>query len=111
MISKGYQNFAYLGSDHAIDCAAKRRFDGFCRVLEKNGSAFKNVFSENQISNVSLGKKLIARLNEHLTDIDAVYCSNDSVAVGALLQRIQQQIDVPNDVAIARFSRHNMKQF
>jgi LacI family gluconate utilization system Gnt-I transcriptional repressor len=104
LLGKGYKRFAYLGSDHDIDLSAKKRFTGFNSVLKKQGLSVETVLTDRQISNIGLGKKLMQRLVDTDTAAAAIYFSNDSVAVGALLYCLANNIDVPGDFAMASFS-------
>lgn len=104
MVDAGYKRFAYLGADHAIDRPAKKRFKGFNSVLEKKSMTFTAILTEKQNSNIGLGKLLMQQLLASKYKVDAIYCSNDSVAVGALLHCLACDVHVPDDVAIASFS-------
>jgi len=104
LIDKNYRRFAYIGSDHNIDHAAQKRFAGFSSVIKKCDAAFEAVLTAPNVSGIGMGKALMEELLQRKTAAQAVYCSNDSVAVGALLQCMEMGIKVPKNMAIASFS-------
>ena len=53
---------------------------------------------------VTLGGTLFADLLAQAPDIDAVFCVNDDLALGALFECQRRQIAVPRDLAIVGFN-------
>jgi len=104
LIDKNYQQFAYIGSDHNIDLAAQKRFAGFSSVLAKHNAKFEAVLTASTVSSIEIGKSLMEDLLQSKSAAQVVYCSNDTVAVGALLQCMKTGIKVPKDMAIASYS-------
>lgn len=104
LFAKGYRRFAYIGSDHELDSAARKRFNGFNAVLKKRGAAFDVVLTDRQGSTINLGKKLMHQLVDSNSSAEVIYFSNDSVAVGALLYCMRHKIEVPKEYALASFS-------
>jgi len=51
-----------------------------------------------------LGRRGMASLMERHPDVDAVYFSNDDMAVGGLMHCLHAGIDVPGRVALAGFN-------
>jgi LacI family gluconate utilization system Gnt-I transcriptional repressor len=61
-------------------------------------------------SNMEAGRAALAALLAREPDIDAVFCSNDILAVGALLHCREQGITVPTRLAVVGFSDLPMAQ-
>jgi len=74
--------------------ASREYGDGVIRrAVEKN-------FGPN---NVERGAREFAALMAHWPDTDAVFCANDTLALGALSEAQRMGLTVPDDVAIAGF--------
>lgn len=57
-----------------------------------------------EFSRPSLGREMFRRALASAPDLDAVFCNNDSLALGVLFECLAQGIDVPRDMGVAGFN-------
>ena len=99
-IARGKRRMAFLGSmDDPRDIS---RFRGVERALAARGLTGLHV-APHAISSVALGRGLFQQLRRTHPETDAIFCTNDDLAVGVLLECQAQQIAVPDEIAIAGF--------
>ena len=104
VLSLGHSRFAYLGSNHETDRSAANRFKGFRDTVLAAGGKIDPVITVDEISAISLGRNHMHRILEFQADVELVYFSNDTVAAGAMMYCLANQIRVPEDIGIASFS-------
>lgn len=102
IIDRGYRRFAFLsGVETSLD--NMERYRGFSDTIEKNGLHFhqKNYFvgDYREESGYTVGK--ILSLAENLPD--ALICANDNMAIGAIKAFRENNIRVPEDIAVTGF--------
>ncbi|MEP0519630.1 MAG: LacI family DNA-binding transcriptional regulator [Hyphomicrobiales bacterium] len=103
LLKRGYHRFGYVGWNER-DFAAATRFDAIEAELKKAGCS---IVAPNQFErppNLATGKLGLANLLALSPDIDAVYFSNDTAAMGGLMHCLQHDISVPKSLAIAGFT-------
>lgn len=99
-IDSGKRRLAFLGSmDDPRDLS---RFRGVRQALAARGLMPVQI-APHAISSVSLGRALFLQLRQSHPDVDAIFCTNDDLAVGVLLECQAKGIDVPGQIAIAGF--------
>ncbi|HOO79005.1 MAG TPA: LacI family DNA-binding transcriptional regulator [Lachnospiraceae bacterium] len=103
MIEKGHRRIGYLGvteKDYAVGQLRKQGFlDAMSRQnLEIPASSMRigSFYMENGYENT---KRLLA----DCSDLDAIVCATDTIALGAIKYLNQLSIKIPNDIAIAGF--------
>ena len=103
LIERGYKRIGFLGA--RMDPRGQRRFDGY-RDAMKAASLFNQRFVITTLSpsTVPLGGVLLSDLVTRAPDIDAVFCINDDIALGALFECQRRQIAVPEQLAIVGFN-------
>ncbi len=99
-LRSGKRSIAFFGSmDDPRDLS---RFRGTERALAEHGlQAFH--MAPHTISSVALGRQMFLQMQQHRPAIDAIFCTNDDLAVGVLLECQAQDIAVPEKIAIAGF--------
>ncbi|HBF28681.1 LacI family DNA-binding transcriptional regulator [Rhizobium sp.] len=100
LLACGYRKLGYVGHNIQADTRAGKRFAGFRAALEKQGLALVGQEIGNSRSSVGVGHAGIAALLERHPEIDAVYFSNDDMALGGYFHCLAHQILVPQRVAI-----------
>ena len=103
LLERGYRRIGFLGA--RMDPRGQRRFEGYRDAL-KAASLFdqRSVVTTLSPSTVPLGGSLLSDLVERTPDIDAVFCINDDIALGALFECQRRQIAVPEQLAIMGFN-------
>ncbi|WP_157245004.1 LacI family DNA-binding transcriptional regulator [Nonomuraea typhae] len=102
LIGLGRRRIAAIGAQRAARAAtAEQRLRGFRQALSDAG------MSEHAVAGVSDyhradGAEAMARLLTH-TPPDAVFCFNDTLALGALRTLLSRGVRVPQDVALIGF--------
>lgn len=104
LMEEGYSRIGFIGAQ--MDLRAQHRMQGFKTALEEKGKFWKNfMLNTPDPSSVGLGvelfKELVASTNDML---EAVFCANDDLALGALFESIRMGIKVPDDMAICGFN-------
>ncbi len=103
LIVKGYKEIAFIGSQ--MDARTKRRLAGYKHAMEKHNLAWTNkTVTSPESSTVRLGGELLGELLTSNSTIDAVFCCNDDLAMGAIFECQRRSIDVPGKLAIAGFN-------
>lgn len=103
LIKRGYRRFGYLGADHRLDHSARKRFEGFTGALAAAGAQLAHQMTVAEPSGIGIGRDYILTLLRGAPDIDAVFCSNDAVAAGAMMRCLAEAIAIPEQVALAGF--------
>lgn len=104
LVGKGYRNFGYVGHNIGDDRYALRRREGFVKALDEAGLRFiaENVVDEPY--DIMLGKTALAGLLAGKPPLDAVYFSNDAMAIGGYFHCVEEGIAVPESLALAGFN-------
>lgn len=100
LISRGYRCIGYVGHHLGLDLRAAKRFAGFRAAL---GEAGLSVIGEEIIpaaSSIEAGRDGLARLLRRCPDLDAVYFSNDDMAIGGYFHCLAHGITIPDGLAI-----------
>ena len=103
LIGQGYRRIGFIGA--RMDPRTQRRLQGFKDALNEAG-----LFDEELIvttaypSTTTLGAQLLGDLLGRRPDVDAVFCINDDLAVGALFESQRHRISVPDELGICGFN-------
>ena len=101
LLAHNYRRIGYVGHDIRIDVRAGKRLQGFRAVLAENGLNFVDEeYSPGGASSVEAGRIGLARLLERRSGLDAVYFSNDDLAIGGYFHCLENRISVPGDLAL-----------
>jgi LacI family transcriptional regulator, gluconate utilization system Gnt-I transcriptional repressor len=104
LAKSGRRRIGYVGGNLERDLRAGKRREGFLRALAEHGLALQGQFTAAEPSSLLLGRKGLATLLQQHPDLDAVYFSNDDMAVGGLMHCLHAGIDVPGRLALAGFN-------
>ncbi len=101
LLERGYRRIGYVGHDMRSDVRAGKRLDGFRQAMEENRIAIvDHEFSPDRGSSVEGGRIGIARLLARRSDLDAIYFSNDDLAIGGYFHCLENGISIPDDLAL-----------
>jgi LacI family gluconate utilization system Gnt-I transcriptional repressor len=103
LIATGYRRIGFIGA--RMDPRSQRRLQGYRDALEAVGQGDPSIIITTPASSsVSLGRQLFRDLLARAPDIDAVFCNNDDLALGALFECQSASLDVPGRIGIAGFN-------
>lgn len=101
LAQRGYRHLGFLGAN---EHRANKRLAGFRNEVARLGLPGVEAEVVEPPSSIDDGARLIRMLKARVPQLQAVYCSNDTLGVGALLACRQEGWDVPRQMAIVGFS-------
>jgi LacI family gluconate utilization system Gnt-I transcriptional repressor len=103
LIAAGYRRIAFFGA--RMDPRTQRRLDGFMQATKEAGLYDERlVVTTPRPSTVGVGCELLGELLARTADVDAIFCINDDLALGALFECQRRRIDVPDQLGICGFN-------
>jgi LacI family gluconate utilization system Gnt-I transcriptional repressor len=104
LLNQGYERIGFIGA--RMDPRVQQRMQGYKLALEQAGKYEKNYIATTpEPSSIRVGgelfKSVVASTNGTL---DAIFCANDDLALGALFEAQRMNINVPQDLAICGFN-------
>ena len=104
LIRRGYRRIGYVGHDVGRDLRAGKRLAGFVETLAEQGLSLVDREVVNALSSIEAGRDGLARLRGRCPDLDAVYFSNDDMALGGYFHCLAQGVAVPRQLALFGFN-------
>jgi LacI family gluconate utilization system Gnt-I transcriptional repressor len=107
LADQGYRRIAFLCA--RMDPRAERRLQGYREVLSAAGlydPALVTVSPDS--TSVTLGVQLLTETLAKAPDVDALFCNNDDVALGALFECSRLGLPVPGRIGISGFNDFDM---
>ncbi|WP_421199768.1 substrate-binding domain-containing protein [Aeromonas enteropelogenes] len=98
MLLRDRRKVVYLGA--RLDVRTQLRMEGYYQAMADFGLEGRHLLTE-QSSTFTLGGELLDLALVRYPDLDGLFCTNDDLAVGALLQCQAKWIPVPQQIAIA----------
>lgn len=102
LIDHGFKNLAIIKGPPA-NCDAQERYQGFRDTLEKNNIVHNNSFEVNGDFQIKSGYYGFMRLMSQAQKPEAIFISNDMMAIGAYEAAKMLNIKIPGDIAIVGF--------
>lgn len=100
LIAGGRRQAVWFGS--MADLRDEQRYAGYRDAMAAAGLPAGRI-TPNRISSVSAGYDMMTLARRHYPAMDAIFCTNDDLAVGVLQACVQQGIAVPQQMAIVGF--------
>jgi LacI family gluconate utilization system Gnt-I transcriptional repressor len=110
LIGAGYRRIGYVGHNLERDLRANKRRSGFLAALKKAGSACMGEVIVAEPSSVEAGRRGLAQLLQAHPKLDAVYFSNDDMAIGGVFHCLAEGIKIPKALAIIGYNGLEMGQ-
>lgn len=107
MLTSGKKNVAYFGA--RLDNRTQLRIQGYDRAISEFG-AKKYHFLTQQHSSYTLGKELLEQALLQCPSLDAVFCTNDDIAIGTILACNRMGIIVPGEIAVIGYNALDIGQ-
>lgn len=104
LLQEGYAYIGFIGA--RTDTRVQQRHAGYKAALEEVGRYWKSfTMTTLEASSIAMGGQLFRDLmGESHGVLDAVFCANDDLALGALYESQRMKINVPDDMAICGFN-------
>lgn len=103
LMEKGYRRIGFIGA--RMDPRAQRRLDGYLEVVQEAGLYDDNlILTSPRASSVTHGGEVFSDLLAIRPDLDAVFCNNDDMALGALFECQRRRIRVPAQMGIIGYN-------
>lgn len=106
LIDCGYRHIGFLGAQ--MDKRTQKRRAGFVKALNASRNTTWCELTTTQSSTVSLGHELLKQLKQQQPALDAVFCNNDDIAIGAYFAAQQLGLRIPQDLGIVGFNDLDM---
>lgn len=104
LIERGYRRIGYVGHDVSRDLRAAKRLAGFRATLAEAGMAIAAEEIVPTPSSIAAGRDGLAALLERAARLDAVYFSNDDMAIGGYFLCLSRAIAVPGTLALLGYN-------
>jgi len=101
LLKAGKRKIAFLGADEQ---RSHMRRAGLEAGLNTAGLSMVAAQYVNPPSSIALGRELMHRLAAAHADVDAVFCGNDFIAIGAMMWARTQGWDIPGRLSVVGFS-------
>ena len=111
LLDQGCARIGFIGA--RMDPRVQQRMQGFKKALEDAGKFSKNfIVTTPEPSSIAVGGELFkSLLASNQGAIDAVFCANDDLALGALFESQRMNINVPGDLALCGFNDIEASRF
>ena len=100
MIAEGRREIVYMAV--RLDARTQQRERGYLEAMEAHGLHGRSLQSAEK-SSFSVGAKLMSEVLDERPKTEAIFCTNDDVAVGAYFECLRRDLSVPGDLAIVGF--------
>lgn len=111
LLQTGCRSLGFIGA--RMDTRTQQRMNGFVKALEER-DAYKPewIVTTPQPSSIALGGELLRSLISTSSGaIDAIFCCNDDLALGALFESQRMNIKVPGDLSLCGFNDFETSAF
>lgn len=105
LVEKGYRRLAYLGRSGG---RGSLRLQGFQARAAELGAEIVHTFSIDGITTIHDGRQACRRILDEQRNFDAVFCANDLLGAGMLLEARQRRIKIPEELAILSFGHNDL---
>lgn len=103
LIEQGYAPIGYIGAWPRDNDRARDRRRGFIVACKSAGIVVDDALCIETELDLNAGARAMATLLDRRPDVRAVFCSADTLAVGAMFEAQRRKLAIPGDLAIAGF--------
>ena len=104
LLERGYVRPGFIGAEMARDFRAQRRRAGFLETLSERNIALAHERQYDEPAGFELGKRAVAEIIDYGIEVDALFCVNDELAIGAIGECLRRSVRVPQDLAVMGFN-------
>ncbi len=103
LLDLGHRRIGHMSA--RLDFRARRRIDGYRRAMQEADIAVADRMALSvEPAGFGLGTRLFAELMARAPDTDAIFASNDDIALGAMFEAHRRGLRVPDDISIIGFN-------
>lgn len=103
LLDLGHRKVAHIAA--RVDFRARRRMEGYQKAMADAGlDSAGMVIANLEQSSVRRGAEMFTEMLEKVPGLEAVFCCNDDLALGALFECQRRGIRVPEDISIIGFN-------
>jgi LacI family gluconate utilization system Gnt-I transcriptional repressor len=103
LLDLGHRRIGHIAA--RLDPRSRRRMAGYAAAMDEAGIDHSAMTATTPIpSTVALGADLFANVLRRAPDLEALFCCNDDLALGALFECQRRGIRVPDDISIIGFN-------
>lgn len=107
MIESGKRHIMYFGA--RLDTRTKLRQKGYDKAMLEAGLIPRHILTDEH-SSFTLGGVLLIKGLELTPQLDGIFCTNDDIAIGAMMECANKGISVPNNIAIVGYNALDIGQ-
>lgn len=100
LLERSYRRIGYVGHDLTRDLRAAKRLQGFEETLQEAGLSLAAKVLTPDSSSVQAGRDGLMQLLDNEPPVDAVYFSNDDMAIGGYFLCMSRLLSIPHDLAL-----------
>jgi LacI family gluconate utilization system Gnt-I transcriptional repressor len=108
LLSRGYRRIGYVGHDLERDKRAGKRYAAFRDTLLEAGFPLSDLQTAPAGSSVEVGRVGLEALLARSPRLDAVYFSNDDMAIGGYFHCLSRDISIPGELALFGYNGLNI---
>lgn len=101
IMAAGKRTIAYFGA--RLDTRTRLRMEGYDRAVTEAGIIPFHVLTEEH-SSFSMADDLLDRALADKPELDAVFCTNDDIAIGVLMSAQRRGIKVPEQLSVVGYN-------
>jgi LacI family gluconate utilization system Gnt-I transcriptional repressor len=103
LLDLGHRRIAHIAA--RVDSRALRRMEGYQRAMDGAGIDTAGMIAATPLqSTAKRGAEMLGDLLSKLPKLEAIFCCNDDLALGALFECQRRGIRVPEDLSIVGFN-------
>ncbi|MDF2180380.1 LacI family DNA-binding transcriptional regulator [Aliiglaciecola sp. CAU 1673] len=110
LVSLGRKRFAFVGGADSHCPEFLERFNGMCQVLKQAGLG-KPLMQIDAITTEESGYQATMQLLQSNTEVDAIVCASDLIAIGVLKALRDKGIAVPQQIAVVGYDNIQLASF
>ena len=111
LIELGHRSIAFVSGTLRDQGVTQLRFEGYRRALEENGIPYHKELVFPGVVSFESGMESAERVLSQKSDITAMFCTADILAVGALKKALEMGRKIPDDLSIMGFDNLNISQY
>jgi LacI family transcriptional regulator, gluconate utilization system Gnt-I transcriptional repressor len=103
LLNLGHRRVGHISA--RLDARSRRRIEGYKQAMDEAGIDYRPMIATTpRPSTVALGAELFGAVLAMSPDVEALFCCNDDLALGAVFECHRRGIRVPEDLSIIGFN-------